>query len=283
MLVVVSAENGKIVAPNHARLKLKLDAAARFKVSPAANCDFVRVSADYFFRNEPVGSSARTVPIAGRPASEPDHPPVANLFWPVLEAVSGKALDLVLLVKREVGTGITWQAIAGDRISEQFSVDAGDAKQFASQLDRDQGASKYTGFQSHATVQFTGQTITSIIPQEVLDGFFAPCLKQSNLPPRILILTNEPYIPWELAILDPSVTGGQDPQYFGAVARIGRWWVAPRMTAPLPEVKLGKFSVVCADSYDIETNKKPLPEAVAERDGCAAHSRPRQCWDVFSR
>jgi hypothetical protein len=170
------------------------------------------------------------------------------------------------LVKREVGTGITWQAIAGDRISEQFSVDAGDAKQFASQLDRDQGASKYTGFQSHATVQFTGQTITSIIPQAVLDGFFAPCLKQSNLPPRILILTNEPYIPWELAILDPSVTGGQDPQYFGAVARIGRWWVAPRMTAPLPEVKLGKFSVVCADSYDIETNKKPLPEAVAERD-----------------
>jgi hypothetical protein len=90
MLVVVSAENGKIVAPNHARLKLKLDAAARFKVSPAANCDFVRVSADYFFRNEPVGSIVRTVPITGRPASEPDHPPVANLFWPVLEAVRAR-------------------------------------------------------------------------------------------------------------------------------------------------------------------------------------------------
>jgi CHAT domain len=266
MLVVVSAENGKIIAPNNARLKLKLDAAEKFTVRPAANCDFVRVSADYFFRSEPVGSIVRTVPIAGRPVSDPDNPANSDLFFPVLNTVGRKALDLVLLVKREEGTRITWQAIAGDKISEPIPVDAGDAKQFAAQLDRDQRGFEYKGFQSHTTVQVTGQTIALLIPVEIQDKFLAPCLKDSSSPPRILILTNEPYIPWELAMLDPSVTGKQDPQYFGAVARIGRWWVAPRMTAPAPNLKVGKFSVVCADSYDIETNKKPLPEAVAERD-----------------
>ena len=266
MLVVVSAENGKVVTPNNARLQLKLDAHASFKVSPAANCDFVRISADYFFRNEPVGSIVRTVSIAGRPLPpDPDHPPIADLFWPVLKTVSRKTLDLVLLIKREQGTNITWQAIAGDKISEPFVVDAGDAKQFASQLDRDQRGSGYVGFQSHTTVQVTGQTIALLIPTEIQDRFLAPCLKGAEAP-RILILTNEPYIPWELALLDPTVTGKSDPQYFGAVARIGRWWVAPRMTAPLPDVKLGKFSVVCADTYDVDTNKKPLPEAIAERD-----------------
>jgi hypothetical protein len=111
-----------------------------------------------------------------------------------------------------------------------------------------------------------GQTIALLIPLEIQDKFIAPLLKGSEAPPRILILTNEPYIPWELALLDPNLTGKQDPQYFGAVARIGRWWVAPRMTAPVPDVKIGKFSVVCADSYEVETNKKPLPEAIAERD-----------------
>jgi hypothetical protein len=128
-------------------------------VRPAANCDFVRVSADYFYRNEPVGSIVRTVPIAGRRAPEPDHPPIADLFFPVLSTVSRKTLDLVLLIKREEGTRITWQAIAGERISEQMPVDAGDAKQFASQLDRDQRGFEYKGFQSHTTVQVIGQTI----------------------------------------------------------------------------------------------------------------------------
>jgi hypothetical protein len=270
MLVVVSAENGKIVAPNNARLKLKLDAAERFKVCPAANCDFVRISADYFFRNEPAGSIVRTVPIAGRPVPEPDHPAIPDLFWPVLKTVSRKTLDLLLMIKREEGTRITWQAIAGDRISEPLPVDVGDAKQFASQLDRDQRGFGYKGFQSHATVQVTGQTIGLLIPQQIQDDYLAPCLKASESPPRILILTNEPYIPWELALLDPGVTAKPDPQYFGAVARIGRWWVAPRMTAPVPDLKLGKFSVVCADTYEVPTNKRQLPEAKAEKDWLCA-------------
>jgi hypothetical protein len=289
MLVIVAAENGQIIAPNHARLKLKLDAAAKFTVRPAANCDFVRISAEYLFRDEPVGFIVRTVPVAGRPSPEPDHPAIPDLFWPILKTVDRKTLDLVLLVKRETAERITWQAVKGDEPSAQIPVDVGDAKQFASQLDRDQRQSGYQGFESHNAVQVIGQTIALNIPQQIQEEFLTPCFKAfkasrskiSETPqaeksvaplskepetPRILILTNEPYIPWELALLDPSVTGEQDLQYFGALARIGRWWVAPRMTAPMPSLKVEKISVVCADAYEVKTNKRQLPEAKAEKE-----------------
>ena len=79
-----------------------------------------------------------------------------------------------------------------------------------------------------------------------------------------MILTNEPYIPWELALFQPSITGRNKLEYFGAVARIGRWWVGSLTPAPDPDLKIGAFSVVCAETY--VGNRKPLPHAIAERD-----------------
>jgi hypothetical protein len=265
LLVVVSAENGRIIEPNYAQLKLRLDARAKFSVRPAADADFVRLSVNYLFRNNPVGSIVRSVAIAGRKQAEPDDPEIADLFRPTLTAVDGASLDLVLLIKREGGTQITWQAVAGENISKQYSVDIGDARQFASQLDTLQRGSSYKG-QSHNTVRGIGQTIADLIPQDILKGFLTPCLKGSKTPPRILILTNEPYVPWELALLDVDITGLDDVKYLGAIARIGRWWVAPRMAAPQTELTIGKISVVCADTYEIASGKKQLPQAIAERN-----------------
>ena len=273
ILVFVSAQNGQVDDPNFARLKLELDASAKFTIRAAANCDFVRVTAKYFFRNEPAGSIVRTVPVAGRPAPEPDHPPVPKLFWPVLKTVVRKSLDLVLLVDLEEEGRITWQAIAGENISKPVPMLVGDARQFAAQFDKIQKNFGHTGKLSHTNVQFAGQTITSKIPEEILSDFIAPCLKkfeetsgEKSEPhaPRILILTNEPYIPWELALLQPSVTGRKKLEYFGAMARIGRWWVGPRTAAPEPNLKIGPVSVICAEVY--VGNQQQLPEAIAEKD-----------------
>ena len=210
-----------------------------------------------------MGSIVKQVAIAGQPPSKLDYEAVPNLFRPILKPIEHAELDLVLMVKRATGTEITWQAIAGNTISDPYTADVGDAKQFASQLDRDQRPKKYTGPASHITVQSIGQSIADSIPIEIQQQFLAPCLKKSETP-RILILTNEPYIPWELALFQPSITGRNKLEYFGAVARIGRWWVGSLTPAPDPDLKIGAFSVVCAETY--VGNRKPLPHAIAERD-----------------
>jgi len=266
MLVVVSVLNGQVADPNYARLPLDRTAKATFTIRAAADAESIRISASYLFRNNPVGSIVRTLQVVGRKPPEPDDPPVADLFRPMLQTGELKALDLVLLVKREEGTRITLQAIAGDRVSKQYPVDAEGAKQLANQLDRDQRAKKYTGSACHDAVQGVGQAIANLIPLDLQNDFLASCLTNAKAPPRVLILTDEPYIPWELALLDPDVTGLDDNQYFGALARIGRWWVAPRMAAPVASAEVTKISVVCADTYDLATNKEPLQAAIAERD-----------------
>jgi hypothetical protein len=265
MLVVVFARNGWVDGPNHALLGLKIGAAAKFSIRAAANYDFVEVTAEYFFRNVYVGAIVKAVPVAGRPAPQLDYEAVPNIFRPILKTVERAGLDLVLMVKRAAGTEITWQALTAKcKIpSEPYVVDVGDAKQFASQLDKDQKQKKYTGAEGHTVVKSIGQFIADNIPPEIQTSFLAPCLQKSEAP-RIMILTNEPYIPWELALLQPSITGRKNLEYLGAVARIGRWFTGAVTPAPDPDLKIGAFSVVCAETYT--GNKKPLPQAIAERD-----------------
>lgn len=284
LLVIVSAENGHVREPNHAWLKLKLDAAAKFTVRPAPDADFVRISAEYFRGINLVGSIVRTLAVAGRPRPEPDDPAIDELFWPVMRNIDYKSLDLVLLVKRESSSRITWQAVAGkERVSARCPVDVEDTKQFAAQLDSEQRALGYSGFASHETIRVVGQTIAELIPQKIQDEYLAPCLKGSNAAPRILIVTNEPYIPWELALLEPTVTGKDDLQYFGAVARIGRWWTARRVDAPVPNLTVGRISVVCAESYEVATGRRDLPEAIAERNWLEDRFKANRVDGIFPR
>lgn len=259
MMVVVAPINGKVVGDNVARLKLKLDAAAKFTIEPDEGCDSVTVPATYLFRGEPVGSVARTVMIAGQPAEAP--PPILEVFRPVVSTVKSTNLDLVLMIHREGAERITWQAIKGETYSAPITVDVGDARQFASQLDQTQRGYEYEGYLGHNAVEVIGADIEGKIPGAIKHDYLAPLLKAGT--PRILILTNEPYIPWELALLDPEITGKDKLEYFGALARIGRWWVEDGMGAPAPSVRVEKMTVVAADNY---IDQRQLPEAKAERE-----------------
>jgi hypothetical protein len=271
MLVIVAAENGTILSqPNHARLLLKLDAKATFKVLPAADAPYVRLSAEYLFRNETVGLIVRTLALAGR-APPPPEPADADLFWPVLQAIAPGSLDLTLFVKLQETGKVTWQAVdrASGRISKMIPIAIGDTKAFANKLVAIQRRHGDKGFLAQESIGATGQLIADHIPQEIQEDFLAHLLKGSS-PPRVLILSNEPYIPWELALLLPEVTGKSAPMFFGATACIGRWWVGTRMSTPPVALKVQKISAVAADSYDLQTNKGELPQAKAEKEWLTA-------------
>jgi hypothetical protein len=268
MLVVVAAEHGTIVSPeNHSRLALRLDAKATFRALPEPGAPFVRLSAEYFFRNELAGMVAHTLAVAGRPPPEREEPEEEDLFWPTMVAIGRESVDLTLMVKLQKSGNVTWQAIdrASGRISKMLPVTIGDAKGFAGKLGAGQKQYGDKGFLAQEAIKVTGQLIGDLIPQKIQDEFLRPLL-EGNSPPRVLILTNEPFIPWELALLDPQVTGKTTPQFLGASARVGRWWVANRVPVPPLALKVGNISAVAADSYELQTNRVELPQAKAERD-----------------
>jgi hypothetical protein len=262
MLVLVAAKGARIVGTNSARLELTLSAAAQFTAAPATGVQSVEISAEYFFRNEHVGTVVKEIALKGnQPVSLPMI--TQDLYAPMLLAINRHALDLILIVKLEEPDYLTFQAIncRSNDYSPLIRTHTGNTRQHATKLDRDQRPFSHCGAAGHMTVKGVAQSIADAIPIEIMDSYIKPMLTGEG-PPEILILTNEPYIPWELALVQTSGA----PTYLGAVARVGRWWVGARMAPPPLEIEVRSITAVGADKYGLDSNQKDLQHAKEERE-----------------
>jgi hypothetical protein len=129
--------------------------------------------------------------------------------------------------------------------AEEIITDVGSRPQrFASDL--------IAGVASHRNdpglVEFltgTGRTVAEKIPEQFFTLLAAVAAKLDR-PPRVLLLAQEPYVPWELATVEPRLDE-QVPPFLGAQCDVGRWVFGQRRP-PLPppvEVKADDIAVVC--------------------------------------
>ncbi|MFF2084056.1 CHAT domain-containing protein [Nocardia sp. NPDC058176] len=179
-----------------------------------------------------VGLASRTVTVTDRArlGTVPPRAPLHRMLdlLPLLESAPPDLL-LVLFRADEHAEIYVWEAYPfgkhvtladGDR---RGAIDAS-ARDLATRTGRLTSAADFHGLSAYETITGYGDVIHSAIPtgiqtvlRDLVDGRAEP--------PTLLLLTEEAFVPWELAVLDPPLRtpfGGESP-FLGAHVAMSRW------------------------------------------------------------
>jgi hypothetical protein len=120
--------------------------------------------------------------------------------------------------------------------------------------------------------------IARLLPAEALAALREVAQKVAPEAPAVLIVSAEPYVPWELALIDPPLDP-QRPPYLGAQALVGRWLRDPHSpsgaglgplvvdrppTQPPSSIDVRLMAVMAGLYKKKESQLNPLPGAVQE-------------------
>lgn len=253
IVVVASAVGAQIVEPSMVKLRLDFAESHEFKAVVSEGVTQVELRACYIYQGKPVGHIVKAVkagdvhPFAS--GEKIKHVSVVGLPRPTTNHEEIAGLDVILYVHKKGDSELTWQAYVpatGD-VHGTYYVQVKDTTEFAKQL----AGLRSLGDQSPSAREelfVTGQQIAALIPVQIIEQVLAPALKQ-NEAPAILIYTDEPYIPWELARPEPRRLGRSSPASLGALARIGRWWSGASLPGPRSCRTIQHVSAVAAVKF----------------------------------
>jgi hypothetical protein len=184
----------------------------------------------------------------------------------------GSVADLTITIIKDARqpTALIWSAVS-PHVEMPFTLepprsDLGDPVTFLREVVRkaSEAFSVEHGFQ---TLHGMGLTIAGQIPGEIQDAIRQVAGHCRPAPPTILLATQDPYIPWELAVLDPPIgaAGGRSP-FLGSQAAIGRWPLPKPPPPPRrpPQSVAVKDQAVITGSYMGVMGATQLPDAEEE-------------------
>ncbi|MHB1224560.1 MAG: CHAT domain-containing protein, partial [Gemmatimonadaceae bacterium] len=113
-------------------------------------------------------------------------------------------------------------------------------------------------------IENVGATVAAKLPAAFWDTLRAVAALVPDRPLTFQLNSAEPYVPWELALVDPPLDPGR-PKYLSAQLIMGRWILGDSSVAspPRPTVVVRTMAVM-AGMYSVSTGLRPLPEAQAE-------------------
>ena len=107
-----------------------------------------------------------------------------------------------------------------------------------------------------------GLAISDQLPDAFWDVVRDVAARVKGRPPMILILSAEPYVPWELAVVDPPLDPSAPP-FLSAQANVGRWVLGQRRPKlPPPSALSVRALAVVSGVYDL-----PGWERLVEAEG----------------
>ncbi len=198
------------------------------------------IRAMYSIDGNPIGLAVRPVAVvrsAELLASAPAQPPApgVDLVLPAGQV----APDLTVRIERagsQSSGQLLVQLLAADPSIETpdapARIDVGDdpatdLRRIADEMVKVEGQPT-----QYVALRGIGLTIADQLPAEFWDVLAQIAARVRGRPPSILFLSAEPYVPWELAVVDPPLDPDLPP-FLAAQATVGRWVLGQRRP-PLP-------------------------------------------------
>lgn len=294
----VVADGFTVAAEGRTRLEVERDDFERALVvvplvAPAVTSDVVGqadIQVLFFYQGNLCGRAIRTITVSDGGQRATGAPVVGVVGCSSVSLADTPAPDLTVVISRGADdTSLRWTLSSPHAVPSLPAVDVAtrlndeSAKSFALDLVRNLSERDRSPLTA-ANLTGVAEQISAAMPRQfwlALDEMWALRAQDSGAVPSVLVVSDDPYVPWELAAttsryvrserLDP-----QRPPFLGAQLRVGRW-IPPDPTPfggdvpvlpPRASAQVDRM-VVFAGDYDALSGHRPLPQAVAEATALA--------------
>lgn len=223
------------------------------------------IMAMYSVRGKPFGHASRTVTVIASaaeaaPSAAVEEPTAGGIDEAVL--AGERAPDLTLRItkgNRRAPGSLVWTLVSPHPVpldpqdpEDRRSDLGGEAETFASELL--QAAGSRTGKPLYDHLRGAGRRdIAGKIPGWVVQTLRDVTARCGERRPRVLVASDEPYVPWELAVLEPPVAAADGSPFLGAQVVLGRWIPGAHNRPPASptrlEVEVGETALVGCSLY----------------------------------
>jgi hypothetical protein len=232
-----------------------VDAKITFHATAHDNATSISLMAVFLYKRQPVGTATRVI-------NEMAPSPGFNFGLPADAA--NAAVDFTAIIRWDNQSGQLRWKIIGANVDASEDKQVADTREFAASLSRQLDPNVNSGMAAFNILTTLGQDIAALIPQ----AFFTALKQhftQTLQPPRVLILTDEPYIPWELAYHQDLILNPTYEPFLHLQTIVGRWWMSNQVVMPPPtSLPINRLSVVATD-YSNNPGVSELLEAANEK------------------
>ncbi len=244
-------------------LPMRLGATVTFQCQAQPDVDEIYLTVEYAYEAQVVGTATRQVAVGA------DAQPAARRADPCRLGVPGpeSQTDILLTITRSRSRPgfLQWTVMA-----PQPELHIGplvtrldDAREFAALVIQELKTQDYRGAFAGQILANKAQDIADIMPLEFFDAL-AAVHAAINRPPTLLLVTDETYVPWELALLETPLDPLRPP-YLAAQTIMGRWVRHEKVIAPPPvTLEINRLTAVAA-GYGLGTDLAKLKHALDEQ------------------
>jgi hypothetical protein len=265
VFIVTLLTDGARVTRGEQQQPLALDPAAKvaFECQAQPGVQEIRLTVHYVLHSQLVGMATRRVTVGA------DAPMARRRSDPCRlgSAAPESQTDLqVTITRSRTRPGyLQWTLVAPNPPTNIGPVltELGDAREFASLIIRELKTQQYQGLFAGQILANKGQDIADVMPLEFFETLGA-VFSAVQRPPTVLLLTDETYVPWELALLETPLVPNR-PAFLGAQVHMGRWLLHEKVAFPPPtDIPISHMTAVAA-SYGLGTDLAKLQHALDEQ------------------